>query len=123
MRRGVNKAFAETSWTPVLDGVYEAHQTPLFSERHFSDDHVINLDFSWKDISPWTNDDFLLFAPFDQWMRWIKEKADISGRGLLHLEFILPLFFKRLPSIMAMIEQKLMTCAKNDKGDILIVLD
>ncbi|MDP3888949.1 MAG: hypothetical protein Q8Q25_00195 [bacterium] len=71
----------------------------LFSERHFPfQSNLIQANIAWANKASWAPEDLAVFGDKAKIIKKLI-KLDNNQRGLMHVEFLLPTFIKKLPSI------------------------
>lgn len=102
-RFGIKDAFKTRSLEPLKKAYHESRRIPFFSKRLFPTGHKIHqVCVAWQHNAPWQDDDFRCFGHHENIIRKLIKQTQ-KPRGLLHIEFMMPLFFKRL--------SHLLTCA------------
>jgi hypothetical protein len=74
----------------------------ILSNREFAPQaNLKQARVSWKGYAPWTSEDFAVLGKYKDTVQSIKDMLQkivgMKDRGLVHMEFMFPLFFKRLP--------------------------
>jgi predicted esterase len=97
-KKAIKTAWKEKSWQAIKDAFNkDKRKKKLFSERHFPFyNNLIQANVEWKDKAPWTQEDLAVFRKSAKTIEKFA-KLDISHRGLMHVEFLLPTFIKKLP--------------------------
>jgi len=101
VRHDLQDAWQKKSCAPLKKALRDMWQIPLFSHRHFKKNSKIKqICVSWSDYAPLSKKDFVLFERGEPIMRLFMKCCNWKGRGVLHIEMILPLFLERLPNIL-----------------------
>lgn len=124
-RSCVNKA--KQLWGRLIKKEKHGYQkAAFFSERHFlPQDCVVQVELLWNQVSPWTEDDRTVFYRFTGvTIGKIFERMRAKNKGgLSHMEFILPPFLRRLPSVLKQADEQWVTVESTQhKPDVLIKL-
>ncbi len=103
----IRDIFKEKSFTPLKKAFKESLNRPFFSERCLkSAPHIIQVPLKWKHTAPWTAHDFDAFLDLAHIVKKLASWLDKhKNRGLLHVEFILPMFVKQLPHVLIQAEK------------------
>ncbi len=89
------------SLNPLRQAYFLGLAHPFCSERHCPPcPHVIQANVCWKTIMDWQEKNPNNSNRFELFLHQIISPIIKQKRGLLHTEFINPLFFKQLPTIL-----------------------
>lgn len=107
LRSDIAQWWSQKEWATCKNLLSNLWHVPLFSQRHLAPHKkVVQANITWSDVAPWTDQDFIYFGYYENFMRWFVPKcAQQMGRGILHTEFILPLFIKRFPALLKNLSQ------------------
>ncbi len=105
-KNAIKKVFETKSFDPIKRAYNELRQRPFFSHRHFpAHEKLIQADIAWATIIPWTSEDIAIFPyPESMLIKGIKQLQ--RPHKLIHIEFLLPSFFKQLPRILVYVDQQ-----------------
>ena len=100
------KAFEKVRQTSFFNAVHNLfrneNNNKLFSERHFNPHATLKqAAIEWKTKAPWAHEDLHIFGNQAHTIKKVANLFDKKRRGLLHLEFVLPSFIKKLPDILS----------------------
>jgi len=100
----------------------------IFSGREFKpQSNLKQARVSWIGLAPWTSQDFAVLGKYKDDVESIKNSLQkllaIKNRGLVHMEFMFPLFFSRLPQTLKMTDDLWTKRSKQEKDpDVVIKL-
>jgi hypothetical protein len=99
LRFAIGEAWRSRSFAPIKAAFSVSRQIPLFSKRHLPiHEKIHQAHVSWSTQPPWQDEDYQAFGKHENAIRKLL-KPFIRSRGALHIEFMLPLFLKRLPEV------------------------
>ena len=75
---------------------------PFFSSRVFAKRPLLyQINTSWKQSAQWSELDFAIYGPLHSLGKKMAFFDKTQGRGLTHLEFLIPTFIEKIPAIIA----------------------
>ncbi len=96
----VKKAWNKKSTHP-LKGLWKMFRLPFFSKRKFeTNTNTYHIEVSWKDAVHWTEADFDIYANLRAYGKRLTKLDMSKRRGLRHIEFLIPTFIEKLPTIL-----------------------
>ena len=99
------EAWQSWSLSPLKAFLFGERNRPIFSERHFMPNKKIKqARIRWEHTHPWTDEDVAIFAEFSTMLEGTMIPYIAAQRDLLHVEFILPSFLRKLPNILKRID-------------------
>lgn len=102
VKKGLENFFRKGSWKDLIEAFKQTIHLPQFSERHFKSAKPIkHIDVVWHTTIPWDDTDLEMFGEFGLFIKQSSDYFKAHKRGVLHEEFIIPSFIKKLPSILS----------------------
>lgn len=96
----VKKAWNKRSTQP-LKGLWKKFRLPFFSHRTFdTHPHTYHIEVSWKDKAKWSEEDFDIYGTLKHYGKKITALDMDKPRGLRHIEFLIPTFIEKLPTVL-----------------------
>lgn len=96
----VKKAWKKKSAHP-LKGLWKMFRLPFFSKRKFeTNTNTYHIEVSWKDAVHWTEADFDIYGNLRAYGKRLTKLDMSKRRGLRHIEFLIPTFIEKLPTIL-----------------------
>ena len=96
----IKKAWNKKSTDP-LKGLWKMFKLPFFSKRKFEKKgNTYHIEVSWKDVVHWTEADFDIYANLRGYGKRLTKLDMAKRRGLRHIEFLIPTFIEKLPTIL-----------------------